>query len=141
MTMYLLILEMWFRNLMANLRERSQPVRLTPADTDETLTLTAPPVATPLSHSDGATNGATEDWSPADSYRRVANLVPLELIDMGEAYSEYWHHLFTRMEHAAVTDFQVGVNRALHKFGMTPGEMLGAAVMHEGSGEHELVPV
>lgn len=147
MIMYLLVLEMWFRNLMANLRERSRPVRLTSENID-LLTERAIPAALSPGEVTGCqisvpevTAGATEDWSPAHEYRRVANLVPLDDVDMDEAYSEYWHHLFSNMEHAAVTDFQVGVNRALRRFGMTPGEMLGAAVMHEGSGEHELVPV
>jgi hypothetical protein len=126
-TLYLIILELWFRNLMARLRQASQPVRLTTED------------IVPLSTPDTA-RGATEDWSPAEAVALVDGLVALEDVDMDEAYSEYWHHLFTCMEHAAVTDFNVGVNRALHKFGMTEKEMLGAAVLHEGSGEHELVP-
>jgi len=131
-------LELWFRNVLARLRQASQPVRITPEHT-EFQTNPVRVAATPT-HSDQPPTGATEDWSPMDSVASVDSLVSLEDVDMDEVYSEYWHHLFTEMEHAAVTDFNVGVNRALFRFGMTEKEMLGAAVLHEGSGEHELVP-
>ena len=152
-TLYLIMMELWFRNLMARLRQASQPVRITEPDIDSHSQTNA------KTHPVGvAPEGATEDWSPvhtigtmddfameqkADALLRAEwekGRVSLEDVDMDEAWSEYWHHLFTCMEHAAVTDFNVGVNRALFKFGMTEKEMLGAAVMHEGSGEHELVP-
>lgn len=139
MTLYLIILELWFRNLVARIREASQPVRITPEDIEPDMAATIKNISL-VSSLEVLAEGATEDWSPAEAVALVDGLVALEDVDMDEAYSEYWHHLFTRMEHAAVTDFNVGVNRALFKFGMTEKEMLGAAVLHEGSGEHELVP-
>jgi len=138
-TLYLIILELWFRNLVARIREASQPVRITPEDIEPDMAATIKNISL-VSSLEVLAEGATEDWSPAEAVALVDGLVALEDVDMDEAYSEYWHHLFTRMEHAAVTDFNVGVNRALFKFGMTEKEMLGAAVLHEGSGEHELVP-
>jgi hypothetical protein len=99
--------------------------------------------------------GATEDWSPSQTTQDMGDfvleaqvvaileehLVVLADVDMEEVYAEDIHRSLLAMEHAALTDFNVGLNRALYRFNMTPSEMLGAAVMHEGSGEHELVPV
>lgn len=139
------------------LKERSRPVMMSTTDdidaptrpsersTDgSTTSETARPVtASTLTVPPG---GATEDWSPIDTMAGVNDFVEeirsmggMDEVDQDAAYLEYLHHELLAIEHAVLTDFNVAVNRALYKFGMTQKEMLGAAVLHEGSGEHELV--
>lgn len=119
----------------------SQPVMLESHTTGGTA-VTKPLVIDPI-----LSQGATENWSPKatmdgvnDFVSELQGLLAADEVNHEIAYMEYVHDQLLDIEHAVMTDFQVGINRALRKFGMTPGEMLGAAVLHEGSGEHEMVP-
>lgn len=153
-------IQTWYRQLLAQalmlwieIQQRAQPVPIASAATDASTPRSGNADTQVLVIDPILTQGATIDWSPLEATgehkdfiqereeetQREEDRLLAEHIDRDAAYLEYLHHQLLNIEHAVLTDFNVAVNRALYKFGMTQQEMLGAAVLHERSGEQELV--